>query len=443
MKIGFIAISGVRVTNTELLEAGLNLPGFVERSKVIASLPSLGLLTLAALTPDSVDIEYLEVDDLPENGDLPGHFNAVAISSFTARIKDTYELARRFRARGTIVILGGLHVSACPEEAMAHADWVVVGEGEVAWPQVVADLQAGSLQSRYDTRSTPFDLKSAPIPRFDLLDPQRYNRLTVQTSRGCPFSCEFCAASRTISPKYKVKPIDQVIEEVRAIKAIWPHPFIELADDNTFVLKKRSRELLIRLRDEKIRWFTETDISVADDSQLLHLMREAGCAQVLIGLESPTRKALEGLEGHANWKAGRQARYIEAIRRIQDHGITVNGCFVMGMDGTGPESFDDVYDFVQESGLFEVQATILTPFPGTPLYRRLQASGRLLDETAWEKCTLFDVNFIPEHMTPFELETRFRELIQALYADDVVKIRQESFKKRLKSRRRLEHLKSA
>jgi len=312
-----------------------------------------------------------------------------------------------------------------------------------ARPQVVADLQAGSLQSRYDTRSTPFDLKSAPIPRFDLLDPQRYNRLTVQTSRGCPFSCEFCAASRTISPKYKVKPIDQVIEEVRAIKAIWPHPFIELADDNTFVLKKRSRELLIRLRDEKIRWFTETDISVADDSQLLHLMREAGCAQVLIGLESPTRKALEGLESHANWKAGRQARYIEAIRRIQDHGITVNGCFVMGMDGTGPESFDDVYDFVQESGLFEVQATILTPFPGTPLYRRLQASGRLLDETAWEKCTLFDVNFIPEHMTPFELETRFRELIQALYADDVVKIRQESFKKRLKSRRRLEHLKSA
>ena len=157
-------------------------------------------------------------------------------------------------------------------------------------------------------------------------------------------------------------------------------------------------------------------------------MRESGCAQVLIGFESPSLGGLNGLEERANWKAKQLDRYCHAIARIQDHGITVNGCFILGLDGTGTESFDYVWNFVRESGLYEVQITILTPFPGTPLYDRLKKAGRLLREDAWELCTLFDVNFKPTHMRVSELESGFRDLAEKLYSADVTKERKENYR---------------
>jgi len=252
MKLGLIAMSGVRVRNPELLALGLTLPGFVERSQVIASLPSLGLLTLAGLTPPDVEIRYLEVADLAQVNGVPAEFDAVAISSFSAQIFEAYALADRYRALGTRVILGGLHVSALPLEALRHADAVVIGEGEPLWPAVIADLKAGNLKPVYDARSHNFNFTNSPMPRFDLLDIERYNRLTVQTQRGCPFRCEFCAASMRISPNYKIKPIDRVIAEIHAIKRIWKRPFIEFADDNSFVNKAQSKQLLRAIAKEEI-----------------------------------------------------------------------------------------------------------------------------------------------------------------------------------------------
>ena len=430
MKVGFIAMSGVRAYNPELMELGLTLPGFVERSKVIASLPSLGLLTLAGMTPPDVELEYLEVPDLASVPDLPGHFDVVAISSFSAQIGEAYRLADRYRAAGTRVVLGGLHVSALPEEAMRHADAVVIGEGESAWPTVMRDLARGDLCSVYDARASSFDLADAPMPAFHLLDVERYNRITVQTQRGCPWRCDFCAASMRISPRYKVKPVTKVIAEIQRIREIWPRPFIEFADDNSFVQKPHSKRLLRELAKEGVRWFTESDLAIAADDELLDLMRDSGCAQVLIGFESPSRGALDGLEERTNWKAKQLDGYARAIRRIQDRGITVNGCFVLGLDGTGPESFDDVWTFVRESGLFEVQITVMTAFPGTPLHRRLADEGRLLRPDAWELCTLFDVNFEPERMTVRELELGFRDLAEKLYAADATRERREGFLRR-------------
>jgi radical SAM superfamily enzyme YgiQ (UPF0313 family) len=428
MKLGLIAMSGVRAHNPELTALGLTLPGFVERNKVIASLPSLGLLTLAGLTPASIDARYLEVADIAAVSGVPEEFDAVAISSFSAQIGEAYALADRYRALGTKVILGGLHVSAVPDEASAHADAIVLGEGEPVWPQVTADLQSGgSLAPVYDARGQNFDLQRAPMPRFELLDPERYNRITVQTQRGCPFRCEFCAASIRISPTYKTKPVDRVIAEIRKIKSLWKSPFLEFADDNTFVNKAHSRELVRAIAREKVRWFTETDVSVADDFELLDLMQDAGCAQVLIGLESPSRSTLDGVEQRANWKARQADRYLEAIRRIQDHGITVNGCFVLGLDGAGPESFEDIWEFVCESGLYEVQITVQTAFPGTPLYQRLKSEGRLLRDEAWELCTLFDVNFRPTRMTVAELEAGLRNLVGRIYSEEFTNQRRARF----------------
>ena len=295
MKIGFLAVSGVRVVDQELMALGVNLPGFVERSEVIASLPSLGLLTLAALTPSHIEVEYVEVSDAAKGRSLPGGFDVVAISSLSATILEAYDLADRYREAGVTVLLGGLHVTACHAEAMRHADAIVVGEGEVVWPELIQDLERGALQSVYDARGRPYDLGESPIPRFDLLDVERYNRLTVQTQRGCPWNCEFCAASIRLAPGFKTKPIDRVVAEIEAIKRIWDQPFIEFADDNTFANKRHGRELVKAMQPLGVKWFTESDISVADDPVLLSGLKAAGCAQIFVGLESPEGSELEGL----------------------------------------------------------------------------------------------------------------------------------------------------
>jgi radical SAM superfamily enzyme YgiQ (UPF0313 family) len=276
------------------------------------------------------------------------------------------------------------------------------------------------------------------MPRFELLDIERYNRLTVQTQRGCPFRCEFCAASIRLSPTYKLKPVEKVIAEVRRIKSLWPRPFIEFADDNSFVNKAHSKRLLRALAREKVRWFTESDIAVAEDEELLALMRDSGCKQVLIGLESTSLAGLQGIELKSNWKAKQRDRYLEAIARIQDHGITVNGCFILGLDATGPESFDHIADFVRESGLFEVQITVQTAFPGTPLYERLKREGRVLRDGAWELCTLFDVNFTPANMTVGELEGGLRRLAKELYSEDSTRQRRERYFERLRHLRHVD-----
>jgi radical SAM superfamily enzyme YgiQ (UPF0313 family) len=428
MKLGLVAISGVRVENPELTALGLTLPGLVDRGNTVAALPSLGLLTLAGLTPREIELDYLEMSVVGDPPEPPGEFDAVAISSFSARIKDAYRLADHYRSLGVKVILGGLHVTALPEEARLHADAVVAGEGELSWPYVLRDLQRGTLRPLYDSRSRSFDLAGAPLPRYELLAGRDYNRLTVQTQRGCPYRCEFCAASLLISPVYKLKPVEKVVAEVRHIKEIFPQPFIELADDNTFVSKERSKRLARALAAEKVRWFTETDVSVAEDEELLGLLRDAGCAQVLIGFESPLLEGLEGIERRRNWKARQRDRYLAAIRKIQSYGITVNGCFILGLDGTGPESFDQVGQFVRDSGLFDVQITVQTAFPGTPLYERLHREGRILRDGAWELCTLFDVNFRPRQMSVEALENGFRDLVVQLYSAEETRRRRRSFR---------------
>jgi len=427
MKVGLIAMSGVRVQDAELMALGLTLPGFVERSEVIASLPSLSLLTLAALTPDDVELSYHEIGDLEREGLPAGDFDLVAISTMTAQAIEAYTVADRFRGAGVTVVMGGLHATCVPDECAEHADAVIVGEGEPIWKQVLDDARSGRLQRRYKAQ-TPFDLKNAPMPRFDLLDPGRYNRITVQTCRGCPHKCGFCASSILINPGYTVKPVAKIIAEIRAVKEIWARPFIEFADDNSFLHRAHARELMRELKHERVRWFTECDVSIADDEQLLDLMREAGCRQILIGLESPGVDGLDTLDPR-RWKLRQVDKYERAVRTIQSHGITVIGCFVLGLDGQGPGSFEAVEEFVNRVGLYDVQVTVQTPFPGTPLYRRLQAEGRLTHPGQWDRCTLFDVNYEPMGMTRAELERDFRALVARLYAPEAVRERRETYQR--------------
>lgn len=430
-KVVLIAMSGVRVYNEKLLNTGLTLPGFVDRSRVIASLPSLGLLTLAAHTPKNWEVIYKELDNYTEKEikeilDLKP--NIIAFSSLTARINETYELSERFQKNGITVVIGGLHVSALPNEATKHADVIVQGEGELIWGAVLNDFENKCLKQFYSSLSEPgyvFQLKNSKVPKYELLEISNYNRLTIQTTRGCPRYCNFCAASRTIS-SYKKKPIKLIKKELEAIFKIWDKPFIELADDNTFVDKKWSKKLLKLFANYNMRWFTETDISVAYDDELLELLANSNCSQILIGFESVNLDSIKNIDG--GWKYKQFDNYTKAIDKIQSYGISVNGCFILGFDSDTKETFLETEKFIKKSNLTDVQITILTPFPNTDLYRQLEKEGRLLPIN-WNKCTLFDVTYVPKNFTVEELENEFQKLMTNIYTDELVKERKERFKK--------------
>lgn len=430
-KLLLIAMSGVRVQNQDLLALGLTLPGFVERSKVIAELPSLSLLTIASYCPSNWQIQYIEIDSLERKSFdwiKIQEFDLVAISSLTTRINDAYKICSNIRELGIPVVLGGLHASALPEEALRYADVVVQGEGEIVWPAIIRDLEARKLKAFYSSfskkyRSPSFGLTK--VPRYDLLDITTYNRIPVQTTRGCPIGCFFCGASRIIS-NYKKKTIECVENEIEAIMKCWSNPFIELADDNTFIDKEWSKQLVRMFSKYPLKWFSECDISVADDDRLLELLAQSNCAQLLIGLESPSAASLRGIDPQ-DWKMNQHESYIRKIEKIQSYGISVNGCFILGLDTHDKSIFDYTRTFIRECKLTEVQITILTPFPGTKLYQSLKSQGRLLKDKFWDECTLFDVTFRPAQMTPEELELGFYELMRDVYNYDEVKKRKRCF----------------
>lgn len=327
-------------------------------------------------------------------------------------------------------------MSLLPEEAEPHCDAVVIGEGERVWREILADAKANQLQSRYGDLAASFDMAEAPMPAYDLLDLSRYNRLPVQTSRGCTHRCEFCASSVLIAGKYKQKPAEKVLQEIDMILGLWRRPFIEFADDNSFVNRAYWKQLLQELRTRRVRWFTQTDLSLAKDDELLALMRDSGCVQVLIGFESPSAEDLDGLELRSNWKRKNLENAAEAIRKIQSYGISVLGCFVLGMDTQGPECFETVYRYVNDVELYDLQITVLTAFPGTPLYARLLEEGRLLAPDAWEYCTLYDVNFQPSRMSPQQLQDGFNALIARVYSPEETARRRNRFKAHLRARMR-------
>ena len=429
MKIGLLALSGVQARTERIAKLGVTLPGFVKRGKIIASLPSLALLIVAALTPEDVGIEYVEIPDINQHEVNPD-FDLVAISTYSAQIFEAYELADRYRARGIKVVMGGPHVTLLPDEAKPHVDTVVVGEAEPVWRELINDFKEGRLKPYYKAVKA-YDLSESPLPRYDFLDQNKHNRITVQTARGCPHDCEFCAASKILGP-YRKKPVELVVRDIKAIKKHWKTPFIEFADDNTFVDKEWSEKLLTALVPLNIRWFTETDISIAQDEELLQLLRPSGCHQLLIGFESILKANLEGMDKN-DWKLKQYDLYLSAIDKIQSYGVSVDGCFILGLDSDNQSIFEKTRDFIEKSQLLEAQITILTPFPETRLYQRLKREGRLLKEIYWDRCTLFDINFVPKNMTVEQLEDGLAWLGSEIYSEEAYNRRIDHYKQIVKN----------
>lgn len=229
------------------------------------------------------------------------------------------------------------------------------------------------------------------------------------------------------------KPIELVEKELNKIFEVWNRPFIELADDNTFIDKVWSKQLLQLFSNYKMKWFTETDISVAYDDELLESLAKSNCVQILIGFETSTANGLKNLD-KANWKFKQFDNYYKAIEKIQSYGISVNGCFVLGFDTDTLNTFEETEKFIKQSNLSEVQLTMLTPFPNTSLYHQFKSENRLLEENYWDKCTLFDATFQPKNFTVQEFENSFQTLMTNTYSDKNVKERKSHFRDILKTK---------
>jgi len=405
--VTFVCLSGVRVREVEVTSLGMLPPGLQARAAAIMALPPLGVLTLAGMTPAPWTLSLHEtqrVNDAAVEAIVRERPTLVAISALTASILEAYELARRLREQGVATLLGGLHVTACPDEAERHADAIVIGDGESVWHEVLCDVERNALQSRY-RGAAPFDLSQAPLPRFDLARGER-PRFTVQSSRGCPFACDFCAASRLLGP-FRRKPAEQLRAELSAIREIDRRPFIELADDNTFAAGGPHLDLLTALAESGARWFTEADWRLGENPAVLRRLAASGCVQVLVGLESLVHE-------HQGMGAKRTsiARMMDAVASIQDAGVAVIGCFIVGSDGEDRESLDRLARFLEQDPCADAQVTLQTPFPGTELRARLEREGRLLPDRDWSHCTLFDITYRPDRMAPDELQRAFIDLLR-------------------------------
>ncbi len=371
---------------------------------------SLSIITIAGLTPADIEISY--IDENFEEIDFSIKYDIVGISAATQQAIQAYEVAKEFRKRGTYVVMGGIHASVLPDEALECVDTVIIGEAEDLWPQFLDDFKNNREKKIYkQPEGTYVDLTKSPVPRYDLLknmdhlkDYKKFNNMIpIQVSRGCPHNCEFCVVTKMYGRKFRKKTIEQVKLEINKIKKYFPGKVVFFADDNLFIDRKFARELLATIKELKIRWWAQTDISIGEDEELLSLIYESGGLLLLIGFESINPENLKGVNNNS-WKYRQLANYSKNIERIQKHGIIVFGSFIFGLDNDNKNVFNYVVEFMNENNLV-AQLTISTPLPGSRLLERLRKENRLIEkEPFWDKCTYLDVLYQPKKMTVEELE---------------------------------------
>ncbi|WP_149823090.1 B12-binding domain-containing radical SAM protein [Streptomyces tailanensis] len=359
-----------------------------------------GLIIVGSLTPPQYDVRY--IDENIEPVDFDAEADLVAVTGMTAQADRMYEIAAAFRARGVPVVAGGLHANLIPKEVARHVDAVCVGEAEALWPQVLHDFEQGELKPMYRQRGRA-DLTQAPRPRWELAQQRYYPSVWVETSRGCPHTCRFCAATIRYRDKLGYKTVDQVVAEVELVRERFDNPYVLFSDDNFVVDRGRTRELLKRLIPLGIKWSGQSDVSFYKDPEILELMHDSGCMMMLIGFESVSTETLTGID-ERNWKLRALGTYVEATKAIQDHGIGVYGAFTLGLDTDTKDSFEETAAFMKDNYLAGIQASCVTPFPGTPLRGDMEREGRILTDRPWSHYTVFDAVYQPRHMTPEELE---------------------------------------
>jgi radical SAM superfamily enzyme YgiQ (UPF0313 family) len=346
----------------------------------------LSLLTVAALTPSEVEVTLVDEQVQQVPWDQP--FDLVGITCMTALAPRAYELAARFRQRGIPVVLGGMHPTACPDEALQHADAVVAGDAEEVWRAVIEDTRRRRVKGIYRSKCAPALGGLPPLPR-QLMAGHRYATVhAVQATRGCPHQCDFCSVSAYHGHQQRQRPVDEVLEEIRTI----PDRFFIFVDDNLTADVEYARRLFTGLVGLGKHWVTQTTLSLARDEAMLRLAADAGCVGVFVGLETFTSANLDAVHKDCH----RVADYREAIRQFHAHGIGVEAGIVFGMPGDRPDSFATTLWLLDDWEVDAVQISIFTPLPGTPRFRAVEAS--LLDRH-WAHYDFHHVVFQPSGLS--------------------------------------------
>jgi radical SAM superfamily enzyme YgiQ (UPF0313 family) len=360
--------------------------------------PLLSTTLLAALTPAEHEVSIHDEGIGPIN--VEEACDLAAITAMTPLAPRGYEIAEAYRQRGVKVVIGGIHASWLPEEAIAHCDAVVIGEADEIWPQVVQDAASGTLKRFYQQRGRT-DLSRLPFPRRDLLPTKGYFfENTIQTTRGCPFDCEFCSVTAIYGGTYRTRPVAEVEQELKTLRRAAAYIFF--VDDNIIGDVRYARELFSMLAHYRLRWVSQGPISIARNEKLVRLMAQAGCHGLFIGFESlrPENLALMGK------KTNQVERYEAGIKRLHDYGIGVHGSFVFGYDYDDPSVFEGFLSFANRTGIDGAFLPLLTPFPGTRIHQRLKQEGRILTED-WSKYDMATVVYRPKGMTIEQLQEGF------------------------------------
>lgn len=374
----------------------------------LANMP-LALPTLAALTPKDVEVEI--VDENFDEINFDENIDLVGITFLTYLAPRAYEIADRFRIRGVKVVLGGIHTSMVPDEAKQHADSIVIGEAEDIWPKLINDLRNNKLQNIYRQKEFP-SLQSTPIPRWDLIDTNKYSYSTIQIGRGCPHGCEFCSVYIFNGRRYRYKPIDNVIKEVKYLRSINPKQLIFFVDDNLLAMPDYARELFNKLIPLKVRWWCQSSVDRLQDDEIIELMYKAGCREIFIGFESISEQSLDNM---GKTKTNIVQNYERTIKRIHHHHISVFGSFIFGAGTDDKNIFQDTYNFIQRNNIAFSMLNILTPLPGTLMYKRFNEEKRIID-FHWSKYNVENVCYKPKLMTVDELQEGRYSLLKEVYS---------------------------
>jgi radical SAM superfamily enzyme YgiQ (UPF0313 family) len=364
---------------------------FVKKVLKAIKIPQLALHILASLTPNDVDITV--IDEEIREIDFSLDFDLVAVSCMTATANRSYQLSDMYRERGSKVVLGGIHPTILPQEAIQHADAVVIGEAEGCWADVINDFRKGTLQKLYHVPSP--DLSKYPFPRRDFhIDKALFNCVGLLTTRGCPYACEFCSVTDFYGRKIRHRPVSMVVED---IKRSGSKTFLIL-DDNVTGHPEYSKELFEALIPLGIRWIGQSSISMAKDKEMLKLCRKSGCAALFFGIESVSPSSLTGMK--KSLKSIEETE--EAIKSIQDNGIAFHPSIILGFDTDTKAIFDDTLEFLARTKLPTMALHVLTPYPGTRIYQRFRDQGRIISQD-WSHYDHSTVVFQPKNMTPQEL----------------------------------------
>lgn len=398
-----------KLNGITIIQAGTNICKGGARKFPYANLTCA---IIASAVPDGINIQIIDmyVQDMDYNN-IKGQL--VFITAFTTDFPIACDVSRQLREKGIPTVFGGIHAHVCPDECDPHFDAVAIGEAELLIEEILKDFEAGNLKKRYAANGY-FDIKQSKIPRYDLLMLRRYMYFPLMASKGCAFNCDFCSSRILTGPEYRNKTVEQIISEIRYMKSLYekdplvPDSFA-FVDSNLYSNRKFLIELLHALIPMRLKpWGMFASANIASDDEVLDLLSKANCSIIQIGFESVNPQTLKNVNKNHN----DPRKYAEVVGKLAEKGIQVHASFIFGFDGDDETVFDETWKTVLETNVVHTIFFVLTPFPGTRIYEKLSAEGRILHRD-WSKYNMKDVVYKPSGMTAEQLEAGLKKVTEA------------------------------